>query len=58
VAFNSPSAAASVIMARAANGHRNWKVKGGAQTYGEWQEAKLARVIEPDQLRMDDDADD
>lgn len=43
VAFSSPSAAASVVMARAANGRKNWVVEATGQTYAQWQEAKLAR---------------
>lgn len=31
-------------MARNANGRKLWKVKGGTQTYGQWQEAKLAET--------------
>jgi hypothetical protein len=54
IAFNSPSAAASVVMARAANGRRNWKVKGTGQSYADWQEEKLASVVGPDQLEGDD----
>jgi hypothetical protein len=42
--FNSPSAAASVVMGRASNGHESWKVRGAGQTYGQWQEAKLAAL--------------
>jgi predicted GIY-YIG superfamily endonuclease len=44
VAFSSPSAAATVVMARNANGRKLWKVKGGTQTYGQWQETKLAET--------------
>ncbi|MCK2168135.1 GIY-YIG nuclease family protein [Thalassospira xiamenensis] len=40
-AFKSPSAAASVIMATTRNGRSAWKVLGGQQTYGEWQEAQM-----------------
>ncbi len=34
----------SVVMARASNGRKNWKVKGTGQTYGQWQEEKLAQA--------------
>ncbi len=35
--FSKPSAAASVIMARGANGHKDWKVLGQEkQSFGEW----------------------
>jgi len=44
VPFNSPSAAASVVMGRASNGRKNWQVKGVSQTYADWQEAKLAKL--------------
>jgi hypothetical protein len=44
VSFHSPSAAASVVMARASNGRKNWRVKGTGQMYGEWQEEKLAKA--------------
>jgi hypothetical protein len=54
VAFNSPSAAASVIMARASNGRKNWKVTGTSTTYGEWQDAKLAEIVAPEQLETDE----
>ena len=35
--FTSPSAAAAVIYARAANGRTKWRVEGSSQTFGEWQ---------------------
>jgi len=53
--FNSPSAAASVVMGRASNGHKSWKVKETGQTYGQWQEAKLAALEVT--VGGDDDAD-
>ena len=56
VAFNSPSAAASAVMARASNGRRNWQVAGMGQTYAEWQDAKLAEVVRPGRLDLEDDA--
>jgi 5-methylcytosine-specific restriction endonuclease McrBC GTP-binding regulatory subunit McrB len=34
--FSKPSAAASVIMARGANGHTDWKVLGQKQTFSDW----------------------
>lgn len=41
VAFNSPSAAASVVMARASNGRKNWQLEATGETYAQWQDAKL-----------------
>jgi hypothetical protein len=41
--FSSPSAAASVVLDRNANGRTEWKVKGVNQTYHDWQQAKAAR---------------
>ncbi len=41
VAFNSPSAAASVVMARASNGRKNWQLEATCETYAQWQDAKL-----------------
>lgn len=40
-AFKSPSAAASVVTGRAANGATEWKVKGSSQTYKQWEAAQL-----------------
>lgn len=40
--FASPSAAAAVVSGRPANGRTAWKVKGGHQSYSEWQEAQLS----------------
>jgi hypothetical protein len=41
-AFGSPSTASGVIAGRTSNGRREWKVKDTGQTYGEWDEARLA----------------
>jgi hypothetical protein len=41
-AFSSPSTAASVLVEGESNGRRAWKVKDTGQTYGEWDEARLA----------------
>lgn len=41
--FSSPSAAASVVLDRHANGRTEWKVKGSKQTYHEWQQARAER---------------
>jgi hypothetical protein len=43
VAFSSPSAAASIIMARSASGPLEWKLTGSDQTYKEWRAARLPR---------------
>lgn len=37
LAFDSPSAAASVVRGTPANGHTEWKVQGKGQLYREWQ---------------------
>ena len=37
-AFSSPSAAAAMVVGRAANGRTEWKREGSGQTYAEWQE--------------------
>ncbi|MGE4285097.1 MAG: GIY-YIG nuclease family protein [Phycisphaerae bacterium] len=41
-AFNSPSKASAVIAGRASNGRLDWKVKDTGQSYGDWDEARLA----------------
>lgn len=41
VAFSSPSAAASIIMARSASGPLQWKLADSDQTYKEWRAARL-----------------
>lgn len=41
--FSSPSAAASVVLDRNANGRTEWKVKGASQTYHDWQQAQVAK---------------
>ncbi len=40
-AFSSPSAAAAMVVGRAANGRIDWKVEGTGMTYGEWQEQQV-----------------
>jgi hypothetical protein len=35
--FASPSAAAAVVVGRAANGRNEWTVQGSRMTYGDWQ---------------------
>ncbi len=39
--FNSPSAAAAVVLDRSSNGRLEWKVSGERMTYHEWQQAKI-----------------
>jgi len=56
VAFNSPSAAASAVVARASNGRANWTVKATGESYGDWQDAKLAAVVQPGQPELDEDS--
>lgn len=41
--FNSPSAAAGVVLDRQANGRTEWKVKDSPKTYHEWQQAQAAK---------------
>ncbi|MCY4229265.1 MAG: GIY-YIG nuclease family protein [Gammaproteobacteria bacterium] len=49
VPFSSPSAAASVILARQANGRTEWKIDD--ITYGDWQEKKLAEIATEDDVK-------
>jgi hypothetical protein len=44
ITFKSPSAAASVILNRNANGRTEWKLKDTGQTLKEYQDAKLAAL--------------
>ena len=41
--FNSPSAAAAVVLDRNSNGRIEWKVKGSKQTYHDWQQAQATK---------------
>lgn len=41
--FTSPSAAASVVLDRQANGRTEWKVSGSAETYHDWQQAQATK---------------
>lgn len=43
-AFSSPSAAASVVAGRSANGRTHWTVEGSGKTYAEWQDDQLRQV--------------
>lgn len=47
-AFTSPSAAATVINGRNANGRTEWLVQGSAKTYAQWQEEQVAAVTPVD----------
>ena len=40
--FNSPSAAAAVVLDRNSNGRTEWKVKGQKRTYHDWQQARAS----------------
>lgn len=44
-AFSSPSAAASVVAGRSANGRTHWLTEGGGQTYAAWQEARVNQAL-------------
>ena len=57
VAFNSPSAAASVVVGLATNGPKAWKEEATGQSYRQWQDAKLA-ALGADLSQPDDDDDD
>lgn len=41
--FNSPSAAAAVVLDRNSNGRIEWKVKGSKQTYHDWQQVQAVK---------------
>jgi len=41
--FNSPSAAAAVVLDRNSNGRIEWKVRGANQTYHDWQQAQASK---------------
>lgn len=43
-AFSSPSAAASVVSGRSANGRTQWIVEGSSKTYGDWQDEQVSAV--------------
>lgn len=51
--FNSPSAAATVIRGYSTNGRITWKVKGTEQTYQDWQDGLLKKVIPDEDLPED-----
>lgn len=40
--FNSPSAAAAVVLGRASNGRTEWVRKDGMGTYATWQDSEVA----------------
>lgn len=40
--FNSPSAAAAVVLDRNSNGRTEWKVRGERRSYHDWQQAHVA----------------
>lgn len=41
--FNSPSAAAAVVLDQSSNGRQRWKVKGSNQSYHDWQQELAER---------------
>ncbi len=47
-AFDSPSAAAAVVLDRNTNGRSQWKVKGGTQTFHEWQSGSHSEIKQPE----------
>jgi len=52
IAFQSPTAAASVVAGSQVNGRISWKVKGTQQTYGDWQDSQIEKtniVADPDE---------
>lgn len=51
VNFDSPSAAAAVILNRNANGRVEWRLEGSGQTLKDWQDAQLAAVPGTDRLQ-------
>lgn len=42
--FNSPSAAAAVVLDRNSNGRTEWKVRGSKQNYHDWQQAQAEQM--------------
>lgn len=58
-AFRSPSAAASVVCGRAANGRAKWIVRNSTETYADWQQREVldatpANTEEADNVRSAD----
>lgn len=43
--FSSPSAAAAVVVGRAANGRNEWTVQDSSLTYGEWQQQSVEEAV-------------
>ncbi|AGA32730.1 methionine sulfoxide reductase A [Thioalkalivibrio nitratireducens DSM 14787] len=48
-AFSSPSAAAAMVVGRAANGRTEWKHEETGQTYGEWQDQVVSVAASPEE---------
>lgn len=44
-AFNSPSAAAAVVLGRSANGRTSWLVEGTLQSYAAWQDQLISNSL-------------
>lgn len=40
-AFNSPSAASAVLLARSDNGRKSWRVAGSNLSYADWQSQQV-----------------
>ncbi|QEL09956.1 GIY-YIG nuclease family protein [Kushneria phosphatilytica] len=52
-AFSSPSAAAAMVVGRAANGRNDWKIDGTKTTYGEWQDQQVSAAAESNEFSPD-----
>jgi len=50
IAVSSPSAGGSLVCARNTNGRTSWKVESTGQSYAQWQDEKLAGLIEEDDV--------
>ncbi len=50
--FNSPSAAAAVVLDRNSNGRLEWKVKGISKTYHEWQQTDMSAALDADKSAL------
>ena len=43
--FSSPSAAAAIVLGRAANGRTEWHLKGTQKTYHDWETEDLMKEL-------------
>lgn len=48
IGFSSPSAAAAVVVGGEANGRKEWHVKGTKQSYGDWENEQITKVVNTD----------